>query len=92
LLITSSFFGVFYVLQFSMQSMGAAIPALIINISRQGFIYIPMLYVFNSLIGLNGIVLAQPVADIISIILAAFLCLGSYRNVKSSAEARAIPN
>lgn len=86
LLITSALFGVFYVLQFSMQSMGAAIPALIINISRQGFIYIPMLYVFNTLIGLNGIVLAQPVADIISISLAAFLCSRSYRNVKKRGQ------
>ncbi len=82
LLLTSSLFGVFYVFQFSMQSMGAAFPALIINVSRQGIIYIPMIYILNLTFGLTGIVYAQPIADVVSLILAALLCLRSYRKIK----------
>lgn len=67
LLTTSVFFGVFYVLTNVLQAMGAAIPSLIINLSRQGLIYIPALYILNSIIGINGLVWAQPVADILSI-------------------------
>ncbi len=86
LLLTSSLFGVFYVLQFSMQSMGAALPALIINVSRQGIIYLPMIYILNMAFGLTGIVYAQPIADLLSLILAAILCLKSYRKIKSRSE------
>lgn len=72
-LTTSALFGVFYVLANSLQAMGAAIPALIINISRQGLIYIPMLYLLNAFVGINGLVWAQPIADIMSIILVSAL-------------------
>lgn len=73
LLTTSTFFGVFYVLTNVLQAMGAAMPSLIINLSRQGLIYIPALYILNSVIGVNGLAWAQPVADILSIGLAAVL-------------------
>lgn len=73
LLTTSTFFGVFYVLTNVLQAMGAAMPSLIINLSRQGLIYIPALYILNSAIGANGLAWAQPVADILSIGLAAVL-------------------
>lgn len=70
LLTTSVFFGVFYVLTNALQAMGAAIPSLIINLSRQGIIYIPALYILNSCFGANGLIWAQPVADVLSIGLA----------------------
>lgn len=70
LLTTNVLFGVFYVLINAIQAMGAALPSLIINMSRQGIIYIPMLIILNSLLGANGIMWAQPVADIGSFLLA----------------------
>ena len=48
LLTTSFLFGMFYVFSNALQAMGAALSALIINLSRQGFVYIPCLYIFNS--------------------------------------------
>lgn len=78
LLTTSALFGIFYVLQNSLQAMGAAVSALIINISRQGLIYIPLVYVMNSILGVNGLLWAQPVADVISLILAVMLYCLSY--------------
>ena len=41
LLTTSFLFGVFYVLTNALQAMGAATAALVINVSRQGIIFIP---------------------------------------------------
>lgn len=79
LLTTSALFGIYYVFQSSLQAMGAAVPALIINISRQGLIYIPLLYVMNSILEVNGLLWAQPVADILSLILAIILYFISYR-------------
>lgn len=68
LLSTGPVFGIFYVLTNALQAMGAAMPSLIINISRQGLIYIPMLYILNTMLGVTGLVWAQPVVDVISLV------------------------
>lgn len=73
LLTTSFLFGMFYVLSNALQAMGAATPALIINMSRQGLIYIPAIFILQSVIGMNGLLWAQPVADILSVILVIIL-------------------
>lgn len=69
LLTTSFLFGVFYVLSNALQAAGAATAALIINLSRQGLIYIPALFVLKSALGANGLAWAQPVADLLSTLL-----------------------
>lgn len=73
LLTTSFLFGVFYVLINTLQAMGAATPALIINLSRQGIIFIPALFILQAAVGINGLIWAQPVADLLSIGLATIL-------------------
>lgn len=73
LLSTSFLFGVFYVLVNALQAMGAAMPALLISMSRQGIIFIPALFILQSAIGMTGLVWAQPVADVLSILIAATL-------------------
>ncbi len=73
LLSTSFLFGVFYVLANALQAAGAATPALIINLSRQGFIYIPALFILKASIGANGLAWAQPVADLLSTLLVVIL-------------------
>ncbi len=81
LLTTSSLFGFFFVLSNALQAMGAASASLIINLSRQGLIYIPMLFVFNYTLGASGLVWAQPVADLLSTMLAATLFMLTYRKM-----------
>lgn len=73
LLSTSALFGVYYVLTNTLQAMGAATPSLIINLSRQGLIYIPALFLLEAVLGMNGLIWAQPVADVLSLILAIVL-------------------
>ena len=69
LLITCFLFGMFYVLSNALQAMGAATAALIINMSRQGLIYIPAIFILQAVIGMDGFLWAQPVADVLSVIL-----------------------
>lgn len=69
LLTTSFLFGMFYVLSNALQAMGAATAALIINMSRQGLIYIPAIFILQAVIGMEGLLWAQPVADILLVIL-----------------------
>jgi len=81
LLTTSTLFGIFYVLTNALQACGAAVSSLIINLSRQGIIYIPALFILRSVFGVNGLIWAQPVADILSIGLAAVLYLITTRKI-----------
>lgn len=81
LLTTSIFFGIFYVLTNAIQAMGAVIPALIINLSRQGIIYIPALYILNIFASASVLMFAQPIADILSICLAAILYISTYKKL-----------
>jgi len=84
LLTTSTLFGVFYVLTNALQAMGAAVSSLIINLSRQGIIYIPALFVLRAALGVTGLVWAQPVADILSIILAVILYQITFRKMRNN--------
>lgn len=79
LLTTSFMFGVFYVLINALQAMGAATASLVINLSRQGIIFILALFILKAALGLTGLVWAQPVADILSILLAAVLYVSTYK-------------
>lgn len=81
LLSTSFLFGLFYVLINGIQAMGAATASLIISLSRQGIIYIPALFILKAILGLTGLVWAQPIADIFSTILAAILYIKTYRKL-----------
>lgn len=55
LLTTSSFFGIFFVYTNALQSLGAATASLIVNISRQGHIYIPFFFILNFLFKSDGL-------------------------------------
>jgi Na+-driven multidrug efflux pump len=67
---TAFLFGIFFCLISALHSMGAATASLIINVSRQGLIYIPALFILRSIIGVQGLIWAQPAADILSLALA----------------------
>ena len=83
LLTTSFLFGVFYVLTNALQAMGAATASLIINLSRQGIIFIPALFILKAILGLTGLIWAQPAADILSIALAAVLYINVYKKLSA---------
>lgn len=81
LLSTSILFGVYYVLTNTLQAIGAATPSFIINLSRQGIIYIPALFILEAILGVNGLIWAQPVVDILSLLLAIALYIPKYRKM-----------
>ena len=61
--------------------MGAATPSFIINLSRQGILFIPMLFVLEAILGQNGLLWAQPVVDVLSLLLAIVLYIPIYRRM-----------
>jgi len=86
LLTTSFLFGVYYVLTNTLQAMGAATPSLIVNLSRQGILFIPFLFILEAAMGINGLLWAQPVVDILSLLLAVALYIAIYRRMVKSAS------
>lgn len=81
LLTTSFLFGVYYVLTNTLQAMGAATPSFIINLSRQGILLIPILFLLEATLGLDGLLWAQPVVDVLSLLLAIALYIPIYRKM-----------
>lgn len=83
LLTTSFLFGMFYVLSNALQAMGAATAALIINMSRQGLIYIPAVFILQAVMGMDGLLWAQPLADVLSVVLVVILYRIALRKTSS---------
>lgn len=81
LLCTGCLFGVFYVLISALQANGAATESLIVNISRQGLIYIPAMFILGALFNETGLIWAQPVADVLSLALAIALTVRKSRRM-----------
>lgn len=75
LMLSGALIGIMFVFSFSFQAMGKAIPSLILSISRQGFVFLPVLIISSKLLGLNGIIYAQPIADLCSLCIALIMFL-----------------
>ena len=81
LLTTSFLFGIYYVFTNCLQAMGAATAAFISSISRQGLVYIPAIFILQAIIGITGLVWAQPLADLVSLIVTIILFMVTYRRM-----------
>ena len=72
--------GLLFVFINAIQSMGAALPALILNVSRQGLIYIPVLFTFKKIYDNERMLAAaQPVTDYLAATLAILLFVTSFK-------------
>ena len=78
LMVSSPVIGILFIFNFSFQAMGKALPSLALAVSRQGFVFLPSIILLNMFLGLEGVVLAQPIADYVSIFMA--LCMFLYMN------------
>lgn len=75
--------GLLFVFINTIQAMGAAVPTLILSISRQGIIYLPTLLAFHYIFDTpKMLVMAQPVADYLSTTLAIVLFIITFRRMK----------
>lgn len=83
-MLVSPFLGLQFIVTTVYQSLGKAIPSLILTICRQGLAFVPILIVGSTLFGLQGIIWAQPLADVVSIILAISMYTVTYRKLRAS--------
>jgi multidrug efflux pump len=69
-MVSGPFLGIIFVNNNAFQGMGRGLASLILSVSRQGLIFLPVLLIANALVGLDGLIFAQPIADICSVIMA----------------------
>ena len=78
LIIGLPFIGIQMLIMVTFQALGKGRPALILAISRQGLFFIPTIFILNEIFGFTGFIYAQPIANILTFILAVFL----FRRIK----------
>lgn len=72
--------GILFVFINAIQSTGAALPSLILSVSRQGLLYIPILFSFRRIFhSARMLAAAQPVTDYLSATLAVILFIVTYK-------------
>lgn len=67
LMSTAWLIGAFAICQNTLQAIGAATPALLASVFRQGIIFVPAVFIMKALIGVDGLIWAQPIADVLSL-------------------------
>lgn len=78
--------GILFLCTNSMQAVDRPMPATILSVCRQGFVFIPLLYIFDGLFGLTGVNFTQAAADYISVGLSIILFKWSLKNLRSEAK------
>lgn len=74
--------GLLFVFINAIQSTGAAIPSLILSVSRQGLLYLPILFTIDSLFNsARNLALAQPITDYLATALAVILFIVTYKRM-----------
>lgn len=72
--------GIMFVFVNAIQSAGAALPALILSVSRQGLIYLPVLFLFRRIFdSATMLAAAQPITDYLTTILSVVLFAVTYK-------------
>lgn len=79
MLLTAWLIGAFVVSQNALQAMGAATSALLASILRQAVLFIPIVFILHSFMGMDGIIWAQPAADVISLVIIIIMLLKKLR-------------
>ena len=74
--------GILFLCINTIQGMGKALPSLVLTICRQGVVFIPLVFILNSLFQLDGVIYAQATADFISIVLSVVICMGIIRKME----------
>ncbi len=80
LLSVTNVVGVFY------QAIGRARESLILSVARQGLFYIPLIYFLPSIMGVNGILSAQLIADILTVFLTGLMFSGFYKKITKEVD------
>lgn len=76
-------FGFYTVYSFLFLVMGKAKHGCFLGACRQGICFLPAILILPNLFGLNGILFAQPIADLLAGIITAFMAIRLHKNLSA---------
>lgn len=76
-------FGFYTVYSFLFLVMGKAAEGCILGACRQGICFVPVILILPSVLGLSGVLCAQPIADVISAIITAAMAVRLHRELRA---------
>ena len=83
--------GILFVMINAIQSTGAMLPSLILSVSRQGIIYLPILYIFTHLFHTARMAaMAQPVTDYFAATLSIILFIVTFKKLSMNFDTERI--
>ncbi len=74
--------GIMFVINFSFQGMGKGLQSLILAAGRQGLIYFPLIIIMDKIVGVEGIIWAQPTADFVCVVLSLIMLSSVMKKLK----------
>lgn len=74
--------GVFVVVSTLFQSLGKGVRAAILALARQGILLILFVYLLPTFMDLDGVLFAQPLANIVTTIIGVLLCIPIFNSLK----------
>ena len=83
-------FGFYTVYSSLFLALGKGTAGFILGACRQGICFVPVILLLPPILGINGILYAQPIADILSVIVTVFMALDLHK--KFSKEERGLGN
>ena len=89
--ITFILFGFYTVYSSLFLALGKGAAGFFLGVCRQGVCFVPVVLLLPMVWGMNGILYAQPIADVISVVITVFMALHLHRE-SSMAEKQAMSN
>lgn len=89
--ITFILFGFYTVYSSLFLALGKGAAGFFLGACRQGICFVPVILLLPMVWGMNGILYAQPIADVISVVITVFMALHLHREL-SVAEKQAMSN
>ncbi len=77
-------FGFYTVYSSLFLALGKGTAGFILGACRQGICFVPVIVLFPEILGINGILYAQPIADILSVIVTVFMALNLHNKLSDS--------
>ena len=79
-------FGVYTVYSFLFLAMGKAREGCLLGACRQGICFLPAILLLPRILGLNGVILAQPVADVLSFVITIIMAVRLHRELNAAQD------
>lgn len=81
-------FGFYTIYSSLLLALGKGTAGFVLGACRQGFCFVPVIWILPMLWGLNGILYAQPVADLLSAVITVFMAVHLHKELAEAKEKR----